>query len=96
MRWSSWRERAYHVEEAGPPFLLRKAGLAEEVLLGVASDLRRGACRDEVPGDASPVAFPELLQAGQESPVLILCPRNPCSQFSKKLSTLLIQLDIVR
>jgi hypothetical protein len=82
--------RAYHVEEAGPPLLLREAGLAEEVLLGVAGHLRRCPCRDEVPGDASPVSFPELLQAGQESSVLILCPWNPCSQFSKKLSTLLI------
>ena len=77
----------HDVEEAGPPLLLREAGLPEEVLLGVAGDLRRRACGDEVPGDASPVAFPELLQAGQEPPVLVLGPWTPCSRSTYKFST---------
>ena len=67
----------HHVEEAGPPLLVREAALPEEVLLGVAGHLRRRPRRHEVPGDASPVAPPELLQACQESLVLILGPWNP-------------------
>jgi hypothetical protein len=70
------RDVTYHVEEAGPALLVRQAALPEEVLLGVAGHLRRGPRRHEVPGDASPVALPELLQARQESPVLVLRPWN--------------------
>jgi hypothetical protein len=71
----AWRW-TYHVEEAGPALLVRQAALPEEVLLGVAGHLRRGPRRHEVPGDASPVALPELLQARQEPPVLVLRPWN--------------------
>jgi hypothetical protein len=31
-----------------------------------------------VPGNASPVALPELLEAGEEHPVLFLGPWNSC------------------
>nr|ACR35057.1 unknown [Zea mays] len=67
---------AYHVEEAGPALLLPHAALPEEELLRVAGDLRRGPRRHVAPGDASPVALAQLVQAGKELPVLLLAPWN--------------------
>jgi hypothetical protein len=66
----------YHVKEAGSSLLLREAALPEEILLGMAGHLRRCSCRDEVPGNAAPVAFPELLEPYQEFPVLLFSPWN--------------------
>lgn len=65
-----------HVKEAGSSLLLREAALPEEILLGMAGHLRRCSCRDEVPGNAAPVAFPELLEPYQEFPVLLFSPWN--------------------
>ena len=65
------------VVDAGAALVLAAGVEADEVLLRVARHLRRRPRRHEVPGDASPVAPPELLQACQESLVLILGPWNP-------------------
>jgi hypothetical protein len=48
----------------------------------MAGDLRRGPRRHIVPGDASPVALAQLLQAGEELPVLLLTPWNSWRQYS--------------
>ena len=65
---------SYRIKEGGPPLLLCEAILTQEVLLGMAGYLRRGPCRDEVSGNASPVAFPELVEASEESTLLFLGP----------------------
>jgi hypothetical protein len=71
-----FRSVRYRIKEAGPPPLLCEAVLPQEVLLGMAGHLCWGPCCDEVPGNASPVALPELLEAGEEHPVLFLGPWN--------------------
>ena len=73
-----FRSGRYRIKEAGPPLLLCEAVLPEEVLLGMAGHLCWGPRCDEVPGNASPVALPELLEAGKEHPVLFLGPWNSC------------------
>ena len=72
------------VEEAGPALLLAGVGLAEEVLLGVAGHLRRRPGGHEALGDAPPVPLAHLPQAVQELPVLLLGPRNPCTNFTNR------------
>lgn len=56
----------YHVKEAGAALLLPHAALPEEELLRVAGNLRRGSSRDVAPGDTSPVALSQLLEAHKE------------------------------
>jgi len=73
-----FRSVRYRIKEAGPPLLLCEAVLPQEVLLGMAGHLCWGPCCDEVPGNASPVALPEFLEAGKEYPVLFLGPWNSC------------------
>lgn len=60
------------LEEAEAAFPLAGTGGAEEVLLGMAGDLRRRPARHKVSADAAPVPAAELLQACQELQVLLL------------------------
>lgn len=66
----------YHIKEAGPPLFLCHTVLPQEVLLGMAGDLRWSPGSDEVPRNAPPVAFSELVKAGEEHPVFFLSPWN--------------------
>mmetsp|Transcript_2373 Transcript_2373/g.8950 ORF Transcript_2373/g.8950 Transcript_2373/m.8950 type:complete len:295 (-) Transcript_2373:189-1073(-) len=83
------------VEEAAPALALVEVVLANEVLLRVRGNLRRGARLHEVAGDASPVALAELLKAEEEEAVLVLGPGNALLALSGRRDRGIRQMAVV-
>lgn len=79
------------VKEAGAPLALVHVGLADEVLLRVARNLRGRARLHVRARDAAPVALAQLLQAQQKQPVLLLGPRDPWDEMMMMTSGAMIK-----
>ena len=73
-------------EEAEAALALAGACGAQEVLLGMAGDLRRRPAGHKVSADAAPVPAAQLLQARQKLQVLLLGPGLTCSSTATHVS----------